>query len=748
MDLLDIVLSKKVVVAAAVALVVSVFLTFFPLIGTLGFEYSVIMAFFMSFVSIFISAEYINLDLKKKYPMRKRYSDLISTSFFINFIILLIPFLVGLISSLIKSDCYLREGLAFFLLITTITVFFASTLGLLIGYFFPKRGFFLGSLCVFAIIIYSLYVLYSQPPVFSYNHIFGLFPGPIYDQIILIDEKILTFRAVTICWGIFFLLVLKLIHDYRFRYIGIGTVALFIFISLIITAYKIYENNLGIKHTRHYIQNTIFKDYFETEHFIIYFPLGTEVSQNIELIALDHEWQYAQLTEYLNVSPEKKIVSYIYADEKTRKKIIGAGQTTIANPIHSEIHLVYGFYPHPVLKHELVHILSSEFASGILKISPKVGLIEGLAVAADWDNSDGFDPDQWSAAMLKSDNNIDIQNILGYGFWAAASSKSYTLMGSFVRFLISEYGIEDFKTVYNTGDFSVYETDLSALINQWKDHLGTVEIAKSARALSKHKYSKPGIFDDSCPRKSSHLADVGISEFEKGNYYEAVQSFKKALNYNPRSNRILESLAYSYYYDKDFHNLSKIAERKTRVSQVSRDIILNLIGTYHWTRGDSDKGREIFSSLYNNPLPVDIQNELSIKLDSLTKNDDSQQGLKQYYMTKKELRRISALDRLTKQYPDYAVPYYLLGKLFFNKWEFDIARDYLLHSERLGLPTDKLKLENSRLLGISLYAGGQYDKARMTFEGIYENRKSGRYGSVAADFIKRSKWAKIYSFNK
>ncbi|NIS08534.1 MAG: hypothetical protein GWO07_07195 [Candidatus Dadabacteria bacterium] len=117
-------------------------------------------------------------------------------------------------------------------------------------------------------------------------------------------------------------------------------------------------------------------------------------------------------------------------------------------------------------------------------------------------------------------------------------------------------------------------------------------------------------------------------------------------------------------------------------------------------------------------------------------------------MTKKELRRISVLDKLTKQYPDYAVPYYLLGRLFFNKWEFDIARDYLLHSERLGLPTDKLKLDNSRLLGISLYAGGQYDKARMTFESIYEKRKRGRFGSVAADFINRSKWAKVYSFNK
>ena len=131
------------------------------------------------------------------------------------------------------------------------------------------------------------------------------------------------------------------------------------------------------------------------------------------MIALDHQWQYAQLTDFLKVNSSKKIISYIYPDEKTRKRIIGAEATTIANPIHKEIHLVYYYFPHPVLKHELTHVLSSEFGTRFLKISPKVGLIEGLAVAADWNNSDGFNHHEWSHGMLKTNNNLDIHNILG-----------------------------------------------------------------------------------------------------------------------------------------------------------------------------------------------------------------------------------------------------------------------------------------------------------------------------------------------
>lgn len=745
MILLQILSSKKVIVSAGLVLILSVFLTLFPLIGTLGFEYSIIIAFFISFISIFISAEYINLDLRNKYPNRKRYSDLISTSIFINFIILLVPFLVGLCSSLLKSDCYIKEGIVFFLIITTVTVFFASSLGLLVGYLFPRRGFFLGSVCVLSIIVYSLYVLYSEPPVFSYNHIFGLFPGPLYDQIILIDQKIFIFRAVTICWGIFFLLLLKLLHDRKFNYTGVGTIILFIVAGTILATYKAYENDLGIKHTRKYIQNTVFKDYYETEHFKIYFPLNSKVSENIELIVLDHEWRYAELAEFLNVKPKKKITSYIYPDEKTRKRVIGAGRTTIANPIHSEIHIVYDFYPHPVLKHELVHVLSAEFGSGFLKISPKIGFVEGLAVAADWDNSDGYDPHQWSAAMLAANKGLDINDILGFGFWRASASKSYTLMGSFVRYLIDRYGVDKFKVAYNTGSFEIYGKDINHIITDWKDSLSELKIGKVVLALSDYKYSKPSIFDDSCPRISSYLAEEGLAEFDGGNYNASTEAFTQALKYNPRSGSLREFLAYSYYYEKDFNRLIKLIDNKiSATSNITHNIILNLVGNYHWTRADSSKAVQIFNELYNEPLPIDIENELSIKLDSADKQHAEQDGIKQYYMTKDTLRRVSILENMTRKYPDYAVPYYLLGKMYFSDWQFDLAQQYLEQSEALGMPSAKLKLENSRLLGISLYANGRYELAQKKFIDIYRVTRRGKFGSIAAEFIKRSEWSNIY----
>src|SRR3989337_2755800 len=109
-----------------------------------------------------------------------------------------------------------------------------------------------------------------------------------------------------------------------------------------------------IDYNRKYITDNILTGSVETEHFVIYFKPGTTEANSISLIANDHEWRYYQLKEFLQVNLNDKIRSYIYPDTETRKRIIGAGETTIANPIHKEIHLVYDVFPDHLLKHELI----------------------------------------------------------------------------------------------------------------------------------------------------------------------------------------------------------------------------------------------------------------------------------------------------------------------------------------------------------------------------------------------------------
>src|SRR5713101_8117151 len=128
----DIFFSKRAIVSLLLTICISLMLIPFPLIGALGFEFSLIIAFVSAFISLFISAEFVNLDLKKGFIREKRFSDVVSSIFIVNLILLIFPLGVGLVNSILKSDCYIKEGLTFYGLIPVVTVFFSSSLGLLL----------------------------------------------------------------------------------------------------------------------------------------------------------------------------------------------------------------------------------------------------------------------------------------------------------------------------------------------------------------------------------------------------------------------------------------------------------------------------------------------------------------------------------------------------------------------------------------------------------------------------------------
>jgi len=100
--------------------------------------------------------------------------------------------------------------------------------------------------------------------IFAYNHIFGFFPGPLYDQVITIDQNLVVFRLITLSWSVFLLLFLKLINDYSFKHIGVGTVILSILFGVILTISFIYSNELGLRHTRQYLIENYFTDSYQT----------------------------------------------------------------------------------------------------------------------------------------------------------------------------------------------------------------------------------------------------------------------------------------------------------------------------------------------------------------------------------------------------------------------------------------------------------------------------------------------------
>lgn len=732
--------SKSVLFSFALVLVVSITLTFFPLIGTLGFEFSATSAVLLSFLSVFVSSSLISSSLLRD-RSRKDLSGTIGSIFIINFLLLLLAYVIGLASSVIKEDCFIKEGSIFFVLIPVVSVYFSATLGMLTGYIFGKKGIFIGLLLILVIALYALWHLYHGVSIFVYNPIFGFFPGPLYDEAIPITWTLTISRINIVLWGILLLLVLRITSGFGHNMIKVWDALILIIVAISIVVISTNKPEIGINYSRGYITENILSDSLETENFIIYCAPGTPEANKIELIAMDHEWRYKQLDQFLDVDSSEKITSYIYPDIESRKRISGAGETTVANPIHNEIHLVYDSFPHPILKHELVHVMSGEFGNDLLRLSPKIGLLEGIAVAADW-RGQRFTPHQWAKIMYEMEIAPEVKDIVGFGFWYAPSEISYTLMGSFSRYLIDAYGIEKFKKAYKSGDFSEYNKSIDELSLEWKDYLTTIEAPPETKAIAEARFSRPSIFQATCPRKIAQLKNTAYKHFRDDNYFRARENFSDALKLNGSDPNLISWLAYSHYYDGNFDRAIEIAGSSVPKSKIEENMLENIKGNSEWQTGNSEEALRIFNNLRTEQTTDNLTRELEIKISAISQGSIVEESIKEFFATRDEMLQLAYLQEAIKEKPSYAPAYYLKGRLFFNEGEYEKAAPNLIEANLLGLPTESLTNENLRILGISQFANGRYDQAIITFNYLLLLEENDAARQYAKDFIERSTWMK------
>lgn len=740
----ELLLSKKTIVSILILLVLSLALIFFPLVGLLGYEYSVIISFLLAFVCIFTSTENMDISYIKRFQ-RRRLSDLLSSIYLVNLVLLAVPFLIGFTKSYFKNDCNIKDGIFFYLLIPTVTMFFATSLGCLVGYLFPRRGFLIGSFVLIISVAYSLWSLYWSPSIFFYNSIIGYFPGPIYDEIIPITRTLILYRVIILLWGFALLLTLTVIYSLRSGKLSLSAFVILIFVVplLIIPYYK--KDRIGFSITRDYIKKHYLTQKIETDNFIIFYPPDTKAARHIDFIAKDHEWRYKQLQSFLQVDLDEKIISYIYPDNDTRKKLVGAGETTIANPIHKEIHLIYDSYPNPILKHELTHVMSSEFGSNLLKISPKFGLVEGLAVAADWNSRfyGGLDRHQWSKSLIKSDLAPDVKDIIGTGFLYYPANRSYTIMGSFSRFLIDVYGIDKFKEFYRSGNESVYKKDIGNLVLEWKSFLKTVELPSDANKMTEAKFSDLGIFMTKCPRRTAELKKRGFEAYSDGNYCQAEEFFKKALLLNSGDTVALISLAYSYYFDKNYDKVLELQINQEFLPDIDRKILENLKGDVYWQLDDVVNAELIFDEIHDETIPDDIKRQIDIKLSALNSIRHIESKIREYFSTRNNVLKITLLEEIINDFPYYSPPYYLTGRLLFDDGYYSTAIPYLYEADELGLPSSDLTIENLRLLGISYFAEGKYENSINVFNRLLLLDSKGTNSEYFSDMLDMSSWTLV-----
>ena len=740
-----------------------------PLFNLLAFEFCAVLAFGISFAGAHTAITGVSNLRQRTQSLRGTAAQTVMSTFWrtfgINLTLLLPPLIIILLNGFRVKNCDFFEGFIFFLLLPVISCAYATALGVFFGLWLKRRWrAYLAYLAyIFATLLALAYNLIFHPPVFGYHSTFGYFPGPIYDERIVISSALLIARGTTLLLAWIFLslaintleigrhtrleptLYWQKLYRFKRRFSDLSHRICLIVLIILFGLIYLFCGDLGLRPTRGYIESKL-GGLEETAHFKIYYEKGSQVEREIEWIAQDHEFRYAQLIRYFQIQPTNKVRSYIYTSSEQKKRLVGAGGTSVEDPLGHGFHINYQDFPHPIMKHELVHALTADWHP-ILKVSPKIGLHEGIAVAADWDEGK-LTAHQWSRAMQQLGIAPKMNRIMGLGFWTQASSRSYTLAGSFVRFLIERYGVEKIKRVFPTGNFKeVYNKSLAELEREWKEFLETVTLTEADLEIAAHRFKRPSIFQKPCAHEIAQLSADAWRAYRRSNMSTAIRLFEQVYQFDPDNPRHLRGLMYTHYQAEDYPSTLEWASRivahpKASVSRVAE--AKNVEGNVYWQQGKREDARsryqEVFALHASDSLDRESQAKLAaLAIDSL----DVENKIRQFLIGQLSSRlRMTLLHEVVNALPEWGLGHYLIGRQLYFDREYAASNLYLSKAAVLGLPHQNLAIENMRLIGVNLYRLGQYAAAIEQFRRITAHTTLP-LGTVhsAKDWIERCEWA-------
>ena len=765
-----------------------------PLFNILAFEFCAVMALSISFAGAHIALTVLQQMKRSPQALTGLPRQIVFRCFWntllFNTSLLVFPLTIILLNAFRVKNCDFGEGFLFFAILPLISCLYATAVGVFFGFWIQKRwaaylaylGYLLLS-CVPVVIN-----LIFHPPVFAYHSTFGYFPGPIYDFVIRITGTLLIARTETLLWASLFLgLTVStcevsrktgLMPKLRWRKL-LGPIAQRVPLYVLIVGlfgFQFYAGALGIRPTREDVARRL-GGFRETAHFEIFY--ARELETEIDRIAEDCEFQYAQLSDYL--MPEGKVLSrkvraYVYASPEQKKRLIGARHTSVEDPFGYGFHIHAQGFPHPVLKHELAHVFTVPWSP--LKVSLKIGLHEGIAVAADWEEG-RLTGHQWAKAMRQMEIAPPLSDIMGFGFWGHAGSRSYLLAGSFVRFLVDTYGIEKFKGVFPTGNFvRHYGKNLYSLEMEWIEFLDSVPLRDNDITYTTYRLQQRSVFERVCAHEMAAWRDTAWQAYYRKDFVTAVQTFETMLSAEPNNLSTLYGLMYSAYRIQDYDKALSLATRVVAAedTRLSPEAGL-LIGDIYWRKDDHVKALEVYASLetehqtvelrrikrivalsHSETMPTDWDAELTGKPEE---NSSLPELLRAALIESKDgAEKMVYLSMCMKTAPDMWLAYLLAGELLHREEAWQSSNRYfqraaaLLEEEnspktpaRFQLTSQQyqsLALEVQRTIGINAYHQKDYETAIEVFSIIAKSEALPLGTTLKADrWQQRCHWARL-----
>lgn len=366
-------------------------------------------------------------------------------------------------------------------------------------------------LVLFIVALLVALELWFNPQKRMTNLFTGFIHGPIYDDFIAMDRGIILARQSHVIIAAALVLA-SLMSITRRNIIIVACLMLTAFgFSLLSGTYP--STRHGTEALQEYLRGTL-----EGDGIVLHYKPEANVSEDgtpkegppsqpsnsVKWVFQDAQFHFRELREILG-RPPKEIHIYLYPDAEAKKLHFGGGSTDVTDVVTPSIHITMTGWPHPTLRHELVHAMTAHLGYKGLGFHPNMAFTEGLAVALAPGES-SLSLDEGVANLIHANKLPKMESLFTPLFWKESSSIAYTVAGSFLQFLTTTYGIEGVKKLYSGATWKkAFKVSSAEVVEKWQQKISFGVDQARLDLAAEQFFRDPGILQDRCPHSKADL---------------------------------------------------------------------------------------------------------------------------------------------------------------------------------------------------------------------------------------------------
>ena len=441
-------------------------------------------------------------------------------------VVLLQSALVGgaALRTALLTPCSPTFGLAFVPVVALPSALAAAALAVLAG--FLARGRPLPSSLLYASgIAVSLAATLLEgwlgPASYLLDPFLGVWPGPIYDEALALDRRLLLFRLATLAWTAAMVGAAEVVAARRRTpparsRAGLAVAALAL---LAVGAVRVVGARTGDLATRAGMDRVL-GGRLEGARCDVHFP-REKPAADAELLLRDCEADVAEVAAALGVAHPPVVKVWVHRSEEEKRRLVGAGRTEFTKPWLAEIQVLEAPGGPPALRHEIVHAVGGAVAGGPLGVPARfgvlvdAGLVEGLAVALEVPRGE-WTAHEWARGMKDLGLLPEAASLVEpAGFFSAPAARAYGAAGSFLAFLLERRGPGPVLRAYAGAPFAEsFGAPLPRLEADWRAFLDSLPVPPELTAAAEARFRPPGLLGRRCARETAGL-EAGARDAER-----------------------------------------------------------------------------------------------------------------------------------------------------------------------------------------------------------------------------------------